>query len=125
MEILNSVEPISRPTLHALAERGKQMLAKEIGDWYAPPDLRIEWKAYSAPVADSPDDGPLRLEIQDKYLPVLFSVSFSPREFEDPDRLGDKLLRTWGMYLKERSHRQLDYLDRLIKSELVHSVDGD
>ena len=116
MIILNSVDPISRPTLYALAERGKQMLSREIGDWYAPPDLRIEWKAHSAPANHSPDDGPINLEIQDKYLPILFASSFTPRDFDDPDQLARKVAFTWRMYLKERSHRQIDHLDQLVKS---------
>ena len=116
MEILNSIDPISRPKLYELGERGKHMLANEIGDWYAPADLRIEWKAYSTPVDDSPDDGPLHLEIQDKYLPILFSASFRPGEFKDLARLRDKVAFTWRMYLKERSHRQLDHLDQLVQN---------
>lgn len=113
MEIKNSIDPATLPTLYELAERGKDQLEKEIGDWVGPPDLKIEWRCYGSPAS-------IRLVIQDPLLPIEFTAAFTPNDFEEPERLGYKVLRTWAMYLKERSHSQLDRLDQLVKS-----VEGD
>lgn len=116
MEITNTIDPTTLPMLHELAERGKRQLEEEIGDWVGSPDLRIEWRYYGSPARE----GPLNLEIQDPLIPILFAASFRLEDFDDPERLRYKVLRTWAMYLKERSHRQLDRLDQLVKS-----IDGD
>ncbi len=96
------------PTLHAAVDRATRMLEEELGK--SAGLVSAEW------VYSEADKNPLILKISDWTGSAATRISDAALEPAFESRLRIVLGRLWGDLLQIRSHKQMEVLNKLVKS---------